>query len=225
MAQEAIDAILIDALGTLVRMEPPGPRLRAELARAGVEVSEAEAQQAFRAEIDYYVAHHLEGSGPESLERLRDRCAAVLAEALPAGRRPGRRAAREAMLASLRFSAYPDAAPALRELRARGLALVVVSNWDSSLPEVLERAGLLELVDGVVSSAVAGAAKPDPAIFEAGLRAAETDAARALFVGDSPERDIEGARAVGMRALLLRRDEEPGDSPAIRRLGELRSVI
>jgi HAD superfamily hydrolase (TIGR01509 family) len=90
---------------------------------------------------------------------------------------------------------------------------------------VLERAGLLELVDGVVSSAAAGAAKPDPAIFEAGLRAAETDAARALFVGDSPERDIEGARAAGMRALLLRRDAEPGDSPAIRRLGELRSVI
>jgi putative hydrolase of the HAD superfamily len=225
MALQAIDAVLIDSLGTLVRLEPPGPRLRAELARAGVRVTEDEAQAAFCAEIEYYVDHHLEGSDPESLDRLRDRCAAVLAEALPPGRRPAPPALREAMLASLRFSPYPDAAPALRELRARGLAVVVVSNWDSSLPEVLARAGLLELVDGVVASATVGAAKPDPAIFAAALRTAGAGAARSLFVGDSPERDVEGARAAGIRAVLLRRDGDPGALPAIRSLAELPSVI
>jgi putative hydrolase of the HAD superfamily len=224
MAQQAIDAILIDALGTLVRMEPPGPRLRVELQHEGIEVSEAEAEAAFSAEIRFYLAHHLEGSDPERLDELRDRCAAVLAAALPEGRRLDHNAARAAMLRALRFEPYPDAAPALRELRERGLGLVVVSNWDSSLPDVLERAGLGGLVDAVVSSASAGAVKPDPAIFAAGLEAAGVDAPRALFVGDSLERDVEGARAAGMRALLLDRAGVSAARPAIRSLAELASL-
>ncbi|HET8672430.1 MAG TPA: hypothetical protein VFL87_02250, partial [Thermoleophilaceae bacterium] len=60
-----IRAVTVDALGTLVRMEPPGPLLRAELQRtAGVEVSEEQATAGFMAEIGYYLEHHLEGSDP-----------------------------------------------------------------------------------------------------------------------------------------------------------------
>ena len=59
----------------------------------------------------------------------------------------------------------PDAPPALRELRQGGLRLVVASNWDCSLPDWLEPAGITELVDGVVTSAEVGAPKPNPRVF------------------------------------------------------------
>ena len=184
-------------MGTLLRLLPPAPALAEAL---GVDLETAE--RAFQAEAAYYVAHHLEGSDPSSLGDLRKRSAAVLAAA--AGVDPD--SALEALMGSLRFEAFDDAPPALTELRARGLKLVVVSNWDCSLPEVLEHVGLLPLVDAVVTSAVVGAAKPDTRIFEAGLAAAACDAGAAIHVGDSLENDVAGARAAGIRPLLLARD-------------------
>ena len=220
----SIKAVLLDSFGTLVRMDPPGPRLRAELAPMGLHVSEEQAAAAFRAEIGYYLEHHVEGRDPRSLDELRDRCAERLREALalPA---LDLAHAREAMLAALRFSAFEDAAPVLRELRERGLRLVVASNWDCSLPEVLTGAGLAPLVDAVVSSATAGAVKPDPRLFEAALDAAGCTAEEALHVGDSPVNDLAGATAAGIRAVLLDRDGGAGDPGAIRSLRDLPSLI
>jgi putative hydrolase of the HAD superfamily len=203
--------VLLDSFGTLVSMEPPGPRLSAVLARAGVEVSERVATEAFGAEIAYYIEHHVEGRDARSLDDLRDRCAAVLRDALggPAAGL-GLAEARAAMLESIRFTAQPDAAPALRELRRRGLRLVVASNWDCSLQEVLEQAGLAQLVDGVVGSAEVGADKPHPAVFEAALAIAGCSRELAVHVGDSPTGDVDGAAAAGIRAVLL---ERAGDRP------------
>jgi HAD superfamily hydrolase (TIGR01509 family) len=188
-------AVLLDSFGTLVEMEPPGPHLRDELAARGVEVSPEAADAAFRAEIAYYLEHHVEGRDRASLDELRDRCATVIGNAL------GLSAAdvREAMLASIRFSAAPNAARVLRELRARGLRLVVASNWDCSLGEVLQQTGLRDLVDAVVTSAEVGAAKPDPRLFEAALAAAGAVADEAIYVGDSPGTD----RADSLRTLIL----------------------
>jgi putative hydrolase of the HAD superfamily len=202
-------AILLDALGTLVDLEPPAPLLRVELAaRFGVELSEADCERAIAAEIAYYRAHLGEGRDRESLAALRRRCAGVLRDALPARARdttPDLGALTEALVASLRFRPYPDAEPALNDWRERGLRLVVVSNWDVSLHEVLDRAGLGRLLDGVITSAEAGARKPSPAIFERALRLAGVEAAEAIHAGDSQEEDICGARAVGIGAVLLRR--------------------
>jgi putative hydrolase of the HAD superfamily len=225
-----IRAVTIDALGTLVHMRPPGPHLRDELReRAGVEVSEEQAAAGFAAEIRYYLAHHLEGADPESLAALRDRCADVLRHALGI-ERVELALVREAMLAALHFEAFPDAAPALEQLRAGGLRMVAASNWDSSLPQVLERTGLAGLLDGVVSSAAAGAAKPDPRLFEAALELAGVPAQTALHVGDRPDNDVEGARAVGMSAALIARDGRaapplPPDVPVIKSLAELPSLV
>jgi putative hydrolase of the HAD superfamily len=110
------------------------------------------------------------------------------------------------MMAAIRFRAYPDAAPALEALRARGLRLACVSNWDYALPEVLARCGLDGAFDAVVTSAGVGARKPDPRIFAAALAAVDCAPANALHVGDTPGEDIEGARAAGIPALLLDRD-------------------
>ena len=123
-------AILLDALGTLVALEPPAPRLRIELLeRFGLKVSEADAARAIAAEIAYYRAHLDEGRDEAALRALRRRCAEVLRSALPD---PASRLELdplvEALLASLRFSAFPDVRPALESLRESGRRLVVVSN-------------------------------------------------------------------------------------------------
>lgn len=189
-------------MGTLVRLEPIVALLAARLG-----VDAATAERAFHAEVAYYLEHQLEGSDTAALADLRRRCAEVVARAT--GARTA--LALEALMDSLRFAAFDDAAPALRGLRARGLRLVVVSNWDCSLGEVLARVGLRELLDAVVTSAEVGASKPDVRVFEAGLRAAGCAAADAVHVGDSPEHDVVGARAAGVRPLLLDRSGATGD--------------
>lgn len=201
-------------MGTLVRLVPPAPAL----ARA-LDVPVEVAERAFRAEVAYYVVHHLEGSDPSSLWDLRRRCADVLADVagVPAAR------ARAALMASLRFEAFEDAAPALRELRGCGLRPVVASNWDCSLPGVLEQVGLAPLLDGVVASAMVGAAKPDGRIFRAALDAAGCEPGAAVHVGDSIDNDVRGAEAAGVRAVLLDRSgARPG---AIGSLAELRPLL
>lgn len=199
-------AVLLDSFGTLLAMEPPAPRLREELAARGLEVDASVAQAAFRAEIAYYLEHQMEGRDRESLDALRDRCAQVLSRAL--GDPPVD--VRAAMLAAIRFAPFPEVRTVLGELRARGLRLVVASNWDCSLGGVLGEAGLRDLVDGVMTSAEAGARKPDPRLFQAALALAGCAPEEAVHVGDSPSNDVGGAVAAGMRAVLLERD---GDRP------------
>jgi putative hydrolase of the HAD superfamily len=200
-----VTAVFLDALGTLVELQPPAPRLRARLAEEGFEVSEERAAAGFAAEISYYLAHHLEGSDRERLEGLRDRCATAMMEALELSGLD-HATARRAMLGALEFTPFPDALEGLGELRGRGHTLVVVSNWDCSLPDWLGPTGLLELVDGVVTSAEVGAAKPAPEVFRRALDMAGVDGAGAVHVGDSLDNDVEGARAAGIRPILIRRD-------------------
>jgi putative hydrolase of the HAD superfamily len=218
-------AVLLDALGTLVELQPPAPRLRKALAARGFEVSQERAAAGFAAEISYYLAHHLEGSDRERLDDLRDRCAEAMMNALvlPGLDLP---TARRAMLDSLDFTPYPDALEALPVLRDRGLRLVVVSNWDCSLPDRLGPAGLLSKVDGVVTSAGAGAAKPERGIFERALELAGVGAGEAVHLGDSFENDVQGARGMGIRAILVVRDgDPPAGVEAVRSLGEVPALL
>jgi putative hydrolase of the HAD superfamily len=208
MRADGIRAVLLDALGTLVELVPPWPALVRELDARGVQVSEVRAREAMLAEMAYYRAHHAEAGDAAGLADLRARCARVLGTALGEPVRGlGAAELLAAMMASLRFVAYPEAERVLRELRGRGVRLVVVSNWDVSLHEVLARTGLAALVDGAVTSAELGVAKPDAAIFMAALDLAGGVApGDALHVGDSVEADVTGARAAGLHAVLVRRD-------------------
>jgi putative hydrolase of the HAD superfamily len=190
----ATKAVLLDALGTLIELEPPWPHLADDL---GVDPSAAE--RAMRAEMSYYRDHAHEAFDEASLRGLRERCAALISAEL------GREVSVERMMAAIRFRAAPDAAPALDELRRRGLRLVCVSNWDYALPAVIERCGLGGRLDAVVTSAGAGARKPDPAIFRIALELAGCEPAEALHVGDTAGEDVDGARAAGIPALLLDR--------------------
>jgi putative hydrolase of the HAD superfamily len=219
-------AILLDALGTLVALEPPAPLLRVELARRfGLEVSERQAERAIAAEIAYYRAHLDDGRDCEGLQALRRECAGVLRSELPAAELE-LDPLLDALLASLRFTAFPDVRPALVAARSRGQRLVVVSNWDVSLHGVLRALGLEPLLDGILTSAGVGARKPGPVIFEQALAVAGADPDEAIHVGDSLDDDVAGARSAGIEPVLVRR--APGPTiPGVRtisNLGELPAI-
>lgn len=220
-------AVLLDALGTLVALEPPAPRLRAVLSeRFGVEITHEQAVRAIAAEISYYRAHFDEGRDSAGLAALRGRCAEALRAALPASdsiARIGPDALTDALLASLRFTAFPDAGPALGAAREQGRRLVVVSNWDVSLREVLARLELEPLLDGILTSAEAGARKPAPAIFEQALTLAGAARKQAIHVGDNLEEDVAGARAAGIGPVLVRRDGGPA-APGVRTISSLEEL-
>jgi putative hydrolase of the HAD superfamily len=208
MAREGIpSAVLLDALGTLVELETPWPHLVGELAARGVAVGEEAARGAMLAEMAYYRAHHDEAGDWPGLKDLRRRCAGVvqghLGTSLPVAE------VEDALLAAIRFRAYPEVPAVLGRLRAAGARLAVVSNWDISLHDVLERTQLRALVDVVVISAELGAAKPDPAIFRAALQRLGATASDAIHVGDSVEHDVAGARAAGLEAVLVARNGAP----------------
>lgn len=183
-----------------MELEPPVERLHAALVRRGVRASAGQCAQAMRAEIGFYRAHLHTARDAQSLRALRERCAIELAAHLPPVSDP-----LEVLMEAIAFSAYEEVPEVLAALRQGGRRLIVVSNWDVSLHEVLETTGLTPLLDGAISSAEAGCAKPDPAIFRAALELAGVTAAEALHVGDTPEEDLDGARAAGIAAVLVDR--------------------
>jgi HAD superfamily hydrolase (TIGR01509 family) len=188
-------AVFIDALGTMIWLRPPWRELD-PAAVAGIAPERVEA--AFLAEMSYYLARSDEGSDPDRLADLRRRCAAVLSQELD------REVSAETMMEAIRFEPFAETEEALRRLRDQGLRIVCVSNWDCSLPHVLERLGLAELLDRVVTAATAGARKPDPRIFAPALELAGCEPGEAIHVGDSND-DVAAAEAAGVEALLIDR--------------------
>lgn len=190
-----LDAVTVDALGTLVELDSPGARLREALAGRGVERAAEDVEAAFGGEVEYYLAHKVSAGDAASLERLRRECTRVFLEPLgtsldPADFTPD-------FLNAMVFQPCDGAAAALEALRAAGLALACVSDWDIGLEEQLERAGVRRLFSVLVSSAELGVEKPDPAVFHAALDRLRVPAKRAVHVGDG-EADREGARRAGL---------------------------
>lgn len=211
-----VRAVLLDALGTLMRFEDPVPLLRAALARRhGVEVSAAEAAVAVRAEIVAYRRLHGAAGDGAALVELRRTCAGVLRDALPE-----RAHALDAgalvptLVEAFSFAAFPEVEGVLEELRRRGHRLAIVSNWDVSLHEVLDRTGLRPRVDVVVASAELGAQKPATAPFARALEELGVPAGEAMHAGDSVAEDVAGALAAGVRPVLVDRDGDAGAPPA-----------
>src|SRR5262249_46486773 len=99
------------------------------------------------------------------------------------------------------FTLYDDAPPVLEDLRRRGMRMGLVSNGQRDLEEFVEHHHLD--VDVAVGSASFGRTKPHPSIFLAALERLGVEPPAAAMVGDSPKDDIEGARQVGMRAILI----------------------
>jgi putative hydrolase of the HAD superfamily len=107
------------------------------------------------------------------------------------------------------FELFEDALPVLEEVRAARLGIGLVSNGIRDLTEFVAHHRLD--VDAIVDSRSHGRVKPHPTIFQAALERLGVDAADAVMVGDSLEEDVEGARALGMRAILVDREDRHPD--------------
>ncbi len=106
---------------------------------------------------------------------------------------------------------YPDAYHSLERWRSMGIELGVISNFDSRIYTVLDALALADFFKTVTISTEVGAAKPDPLIFATALEKHGCDGSEAWHVGDSYTDDYEGAQAVGIRGIWLRRPTQ-GDT-------------
>ena len=122
----------------------------------------------------------------------------------------------------------------LRELAAAGVRIGLISNSHRCLASFESHFELRGLIAAAVSSSDHGFLKPHPSIFHTALQMVHVPAADAVMVGDNVRQDIEGALAVGMRAVLLRRDEVPharaadlaaAGVPVLRSLRDLRAAM
>ena len=190
-----LDAVTIDANGTFVQLVDPVPKLAAALRDRGVDRSAADIARAFEVEGRHYRPRSLSGRDPKSLSTLRRECAGVFLSALGADLDAAEFA--PAYVGAIEFEPVDGAVGAVQRLREHGLALALVANWDISLHETLRRLRLDVLFDSVVTSAEAGAAKPDPAPFRLALERLAAAPGRALHIGDDVV-DEQGARAAGM---------------------------
>jgi len=122
------------------------------------------------------------------------------------------------------FELFEDALPVLDELRLAQLKIGLVSNGIRDLTEFVAHHRLD--VDAIVDSRSHGRVKPHPTIFEAALERLGASPAEAVMVGDSLEEDVEGARALGMRAILIdREDRHPEIEPRLRDLYGLPAAL
>jgi HAD superfamily hydrolase (TIGR01509 family) len=216
----SVDTVLLDAGGVLVR--PDFRRVAAALGARGVAVDpEALAAAELRAKRE------MDGPAAPGTDPSRDYFGRVL---LHAGIDLSKET--DAALADLRqehrrrnlWDAVPaDVGPALRRLGRGGRRLVVVSNSDGTVRSVLRRLGLASHFVAILDSAEEGVEKPDPRLFQIALERAAAAPEGAVHVGDLYHVDVVGARAAGIRAVLL----DPGglyaevDCPRVRSLGEL----
>lgn len=191
-----LDAVTVDGFGTLLELETPVHRLGAALEARAVHRSHAEIAEAFAAEARYYRPRSHLGHDAASLGALRRDCVRVFLDELGADIPPESFA--DAFIASLVFYPARGAVDALEPLRAAGIRLAVVSNWDCSLPDTLERVGLARLFDTIVTSAEAGAPKPGVEPYRLALDRLAAEPARSLHIGDEDDDEL-GARSAGMR--------------------------
>lgn len=186
---EVLDAVTIDGFGTLLTLVDPIDELRQLLP----DHDPAEIKQAILAEAEYYATHSHTARDAVTLAELHANCARVFNERVGSDLTP------EQYVGCLRFEVLPGVTDTLRRLRAHGLSLAVVANWDYSLHDHLERHGLRGAFDAVVVSGELGARKPDPAPFLSALDELGVPPNRALHVGDHRPHDEVGALAAGMQ--------------------------
>lgn len=142
-------------------------------------------------------------------------------------------AIREKLFAAFRqpgtFRLFPETKEVLNQFRDQGVRMAVISNWSPRLPGIFDGLGLTSYMEFVFASSIEELEKPDPALFERALKKAKLRADDALHVGDSWEKDVQGANSVGMLGVLLDRDGTVKSAnetfPTIRSLRELAAIV
>lgn len=234
MTVRRYDAVLFDAGETIVRPEPSfGDALRALFAEHGHHFDQADVDREARAALAA-ASQRAARDGiawTTSAEASRRFWTGIYVATLAAlgvaddGDVAGR--IYEQFTQPHRYALFPDALPALRELKASGYRLGLVSNWEAWLAGLLDRLGVAPLFDVAVVSGAEGVEKPDPRIFEIALHRMGVAPERAAYVGDSPSHDVEPAMRLGMGAVLVDRHGSHAGlyRPTISSLGLLTAVL
>jgi len=206
MSQRRFDVVFLDAGGVLVH--PRRERVVAHLASAGIEVDPGllieahyrgvlaiDTNQASPEDFTHYRAAFATHLGLEGAPH------ALAVDLLDTIFAPG---------TGLWDEALPGAREGLAAIAETGIPVVIVSNADGTVAELLASSGLLQVGPGpgievaaVVDSGAVGVAKPDPRIFEYALEMIDVTADRAVHVGDAYQYDVRGARAAGVHPVLV----------------------
>ena len=227
--------LIFDAYGTLVELDDFTGHLQRNFARCGWEFSRDEIKRAAHREMAFYIERSMLARDRESWLELRKQCAQVLAEALREKRRDFNLSldkCAEVLSDSIQFRVFPEAQRVLEKLKARGVAMGVVSNWDYELPQILENLGLKKYFSFVLSSAEVGSAKPSLQIFERAWQLARSirpqlQSDECIYIGDNFQKDVEPAQKIGWTPLWLvrkKRDLTSGDTPETEHIARVRSL-
>ena len=198
-------------MGTMIGLgQPVGHTYAEQAAKHGIHVAPSSVEQAFRRSYRRAPPLAFPGLAGRELQlaemawwgdRIRDSLGLCDGESIP-----------QALVTALfqhyaqpsAWRVYADVPANLKRWHQRGLALAVVSNFDSRLPKLLDGLGLTPWLKAIVISSTSGAAKPDPAPFLHALQQLDLEPQHVWHVGDSPE-DAAGATAAGVRHLSVRR--------------------
>lgn len=187
-----LDAVTLDAYGTLVTLADPIPALSEALAERRAARSPEVVLAGFRDEVAYYRAHTSEGYDEPGLAHLQQDCARVFLESVGADLDATEFA--PVYVGAMHFEVLDGVEPSLERLQALGLELGVVANWDLSLRTLLAEVDL-DRYFGVI---VHAAAKPAPDGFLRAIEELGVEAGRILHIGDD-EVDETAAHAAGLR--------------------------
>jgi len=226
-----IKAVFFDLYHTLVRYEPPQEELEAKaLKDFGINAS----PEVFRRPLvtaDEFIYQEIarrplsQRSREEKMALYAQYQGIVLKEAgIEAGEKLILALLSKMQQFKMKLVLFDDVAPALTDLKGKGLILGLISNVEHDISATLNELGLPSWLDIVVTSQDSGFIKPRPEIFQEALRQARVQPSEAVYVGDQYQVDVIGAKGAGMKGVLLDRHgyfEDKTDCPRIRSLSEI----
>jgi len=201
-----LEAVFIDAGNTLLYENPSRFEIYAQVARGrGIDIA-SEAMRNLMVRAHRELPREIDGAFRYSEDWFASYIRSIFHEGLglSSGDLPGVSEELFGRFADpATFALFPGAIELLESLRARGLAVGVVSNWSQRLPRILEGLGVSARVDFVLASAIERVEKPSPEIFLRACARAGVRPADALHAGDHPEKDVAGALAAGLLAVQV----------------------
>ena len=222
MTSSTFAAVFFDAGETLVHPHPTFPDLFVEiLRREGHDVSPETVRERGHVVFDRFrsaaQANELWTTSPERSRRFWHDVYAIFLRELHIPDANGLIDVVYAEFTDLaNYRLFDDVPPVLDRLRDAGLVLGVVSNFEEWLERLLEELGVRRYFQVSVISGVEGFEKPDPRIFQLAMARADVTPERSVYVGDSPEIDVDPALALGMFPVLIDRRARFLDAPGPR---------